>query len=102
AYSNILPTFAFTYGTVFLAILLLRLDYSRFQALGSFVMSISWYFSVSMFVRRREPYRLAIVPGGSVDRLRPVPGVIWQILASPTEPVGKVQGVVADLRADLS
>src|SRR5690606_27373255 len=101
AYSNILPTFAFTYGLVFLTIFFFRLDYSRFQAFGSFFMSISWYFGITMFVRRREPYRLAVIPGGSVERLQSVPGVVWQALPSPTATVGRVQGVVADLRADL-
>src|SRR5690606_22653423 len=102
AYANILPTFAFTYGLVFLTIFFFRLDYSRFQAFGSFFMSISWYFGINMFVRRREPYRLAVIPGGGVDRLQSVRGVVWQVLPSPTVAVGRVQGVVADLRADLS
>ncbi|MCH4544008.1 exopolysaccharide biosynthesis polyprenyl glycosylphosphotransferase [Ochrobactrum sp. A-1] len=102
AYSNILPTFAFTYGLVFVTIFFFRLDYSRFQAFGSFFMSISWYFGINMFVRRREPYRLAVIPGGGADRLQSVRGVVWQVLPSPTAAVGRVQGVVADLRADLS
>lgn len=102
ALSNILPTFAFTYGVVFLTIFFFRLDYSRFQAFGSFFMSISWYFGINVFVRRRDLYRLAIVPGGDASRLRSVKGVAWQTISSPTAIVGPVQGVVADLRADLS
>src|SRR5690606_18374542 len=102
ASSNILPTFALAYGSVFLVIFLLRLDYSRFQAIGSFIGSIVWYFGLNIFVRRLEPYRLAIIPEGSVDRLRGVKNVNWHVLASPSAPFVSIQGVVADLRADMS
>jgi len=102
AFSNILPTFALTYGLIFLTIFLLRLDYSRFQAIGSFLMSISWYFGINIFVGRRQPYRLAVVPGGNVDCLKAVEGVAWQVLSSPSATIERAQGVVADLRADLS
>lgn len=98
----ILPTFALTYGAVFLLIFFFRFDYSRFQAAGSFVMSISWYFGLGLFVRRLELYQLAIVPGGEVEQIRSIPGAVWQSLTSPDAPPGPVQGVVADLRAELS
>ncbi|MDM7852513.1 sugar transferase [Pseudochrobactrum kiredjianiae] len=101
-FSNILPPFAFTYGLVILTILFFRLDYSRFQAIGSFFASVSWYFGVIIFTRRLEPYHLAIVPGGSVEHLVSVAGVKWQLLSSPDTAIIRAQGVVADLRADLS
>ena len=50
----ILPTFALTYGTVFLLIFFFRLDYSRFQAAGSFLMSVSWYFGVGLSGDRKS------------------------------------------------
>jgi len=102
ASSNILPTFALSYGSIFLAIFLLRLDYSRFQAVGSFVCSIVWYFGLNIFAQRLEPYRLAIIPEGSVNRLRELKNVNWHVLASPSAPIVPIQGVVADLRADMS
>jgi len=101
ASSNILPTFALSYGTIFLAIFLLRLDYSRFQAMGSFMCSILWYFGLNLFVNRLEPYRLAIVPQGNVDRLKSLSGVHWLVLPSPSTTFTAVQGVVADLRANM-
>ncbi len=100
-FSTILPAFALSYGLVFLAIFFFRLDYSRFQAAGSFLISASWYFALSVFTHRLEPYRLALVPGGDVESLAAVDGVVWDRLASPEARPGKVQGVVADLRADL-
>lgn len=102
ASSVILPTFALTYGLVFLAIFFFRFDYSRFQAAGSFVMSVSWYFGINLLSRRLVPYRLAIIPGGNVDQVRSIGGVIWHRLASPETPLGNTQGIVVDLRAALS
>lgn len=102
AASYILPTFALTYGTVMVTILLMRYDYSRFQAVGSFMLSVSWYFGVSLGTRRIEPYRLAIIPGGGVEKIQEIGGVIWRRLQSPSDELKGISGVVADLRADLS
>src|SRR5690606_21102978 len=76
-------------------------DYSRFQIGSSFLISVAWYFGLSLFIQRLEPHRLAIVPLGDTERLLPVDGVIWKQLTSPGAPVRGVQGVVADLRVDL-
>lgn len=100
-FSTILPAFTLSYGLVFLIIFFFRFEYSRFQAAGSFILSASWYFGVSMFTHLLEPYRLAMVPVGDIDRLTAVDGVIWQRLSSPAAVPNGVQGVVADLRADL-
>lgn len=98
----VLPTFALSYGLVFLTMFFFRLDYSRFQAVGSFLLSTLWYFGLSLATRRLDPYRLAIIPGGDVDRLKKIRGVIWHFLSTPDAPYQGVNGVVADLRANLS
>lgn len=98
----ILPTFALTYGLVFMAIFFFRFDYSRFQAAASFIQSTLWYFGLSLATRRLDPYRLAVIPGGDVDRLDDIPGVSWHRIHSPETIVEHASGVVADLRADLS
>lgn len=98
----ILPTFALTYGLVFVTIFFFRFDYSRFQAAASFIQSTLWYFSLSLATRRLDPYRLAVIPGGDVDRLESIPGVSWHRIHSPETIVEYASGVVADLRADLS
>ena len=101
-FSTILPAFALGYGLVFIAIFFFRLDYSRFQAAGSFLVSILWYFSLSAVSNRLEPNRLAMVPVGDVGRLEVVDNVVWHTLHTPGMIPERVQGVVADLRADLS
>jgi len=98
----ILPTFALAYGSIFLVIFFWRLDYSRFQAVGSFGMSTLWYFFMSVVSRRFARRELAIVPGGAVDALIGIRDIIWRPLQSPTLPLKGVSGIVADLRADLS
>lgn len=100
-FRTILPAFAIGYGLVLLFIVFLRQDYSRFQIGSSFLISVAWYFGLSLFIQRLEPHRLAIVPLGDTERLLPVDGVIWKQLTSPGAPVRGVQGVVADLRVDL-
>ncbi|MES0157585.1 sugar transferase [Mesorhizobium sp. M0018] len=98
----ILPTFALTYGLVFASIFFFRFDYSRFQAAASFIQSTLWYFGLHLATRRLAPYRLAIIPGGDVSRLESIPGVSWHWIRSPDRVIEYANGVVADLRADLS
>ncbi|MER8956275.1 sugar transferase [Mesorhizobium sp. M0833] len=98
----ILPTFALTYGLVFVTIFFFRFEYSRFQAAASFIQSTVWYFGLSLATRRLDAFRLAIIPGGDVDRLESIPGVNWQRIHSPDTIVEYANGVVADLRANLS
>jgi len=102
ASGTILPVFALTYGFVFVIIFFFRFEYSRFQAAGSFMASVSWYFGLNLLANRLQPYRLAIIPGGEVNQLKSIRGVIWHVLSSPDASLERVQGVVADLRADLS
>lgn len=98
----ILPTFALTYGLVFATIFFFRFDYSRFQAAASFIQSTLWYFGLSLVTRRLDAHRLAIIPGGDINRLESIPGVNWHRIPSPDMVVEYATGVVADLRADLS
>jgi lipopolysaccharide/colanic/teichoic acid biosynthesis glycosyltransferase len=102
AAGNILPTFGLTYGLVFVTIFFFRFDYSRFQAAASFIQSTLWYFGLSLATRRLDPYRLAVIPGGDVDRLQSISGVSWHWIHSPETIIAYASGVVADLRADLS
>lgn len=98
----ILPTFLLSYGGALVAVLLMRLDYSRLQLLISFLASISWYLALDLIGERLKPYRLAIVPGGQTHLLGAITNVSWTPLESPATILPAVQGVVADLRTDIS
>jgi lipopolysaccharide/colanic/teichoic acid biosynthesis glycosyltransferase len=97
----ILPTFAATYSIAVLLLFFLRLDYSRFHLLASFLLTLSWFFAVTLVLRRYETYRMAIVPGGEADRVEALEGVEWVRLSRPDREVTDVHGLVADLRADV-
>jgi lipopolysaccharide/colanic/teichoic acid biosynthesis glycosyltransferase len=102
AVGEILPAFALSYGLIFLVIFFFRLDYSRFQAASSCILSITWYFMLSQRLQTAVRYRLAIVPGGNVDQLRSLDRVVWYTLPHPNVSVKNVHGVVVDLRGNLS
>jgi len=101
ATGSVLPTFLLSYGGALVAVLLLRLDYSRLQLALSLMASVSWYLTLDLLGRRLSPYRLGIVPGGETSRLKGLPGVSWYLLDTPERIQPHVQGVVADLRAEL-
>ncbi|MER2536760.1 MAG: sugar transferase [Rhizobiaceae bacterium] len=97
----ILPTFTATYAAAMLILFFLRIDYSRFQLLASFLTTLAWFFAITLVVRRYETYRMAIVPGGEADRVQALEGVEWVRLSRPEREVDGVHGLVADLRADM-
>src|SRR5689334_4939040 len=64
ASAYIVPAFALSYGLLIVALMLLRLDYSRYQLLASFTTAVVWFYGVFFIARRNLRPRLAIVPGG--------------------------------------
>lgn len=101
AISYILPTFAVSYGAVLLAIVIFRIDYSRFFLMLSFLFAQFWFHFVYVMSKRAVRATFAIVPAGKVDRLKSIPDVNWEWLTRP-ELTGKPpNGLVADLRADF-
>lgn len=98
----VLPNFLIAYGGALAVILLLRLDYSRLQLVISLLASVSWYLALDAVARRLRPYCLAIIPGGLASQLEQIGGVSWRPLGLHEPDLRDVQGVVVDLRADLS
>lgn len=99
--SYILPTFAATYGGVALAFLLLRIDYSRFQILVSFILAVPWFTVVTMVEKHYKRALLAIVPFGNTGGLTCLEQADWRVLETTAGALQGVSGVVADFRADL-
>ena len=102
AANYIIPSFASSYGAVALVFFFLRLDYSRYQFIVSFAVAITWFYFIHFLTSRLAQPRLAIIPGGDDDRLFEIEGAEWTRLKEPTENFQQFDGVVADLRADLS
>src|SRR5262245_32068242 len=57
----IFPTFAVSYGLLITTLMLLRIDYSRYQLLSSFLLAVIWFYWVFFVARRNLQPRLALV-----------------------------------------
>ncbi|MFZ5672258.1 MAG: sugar transferase [Pseudomonadota bacterium] len=101
ASNYIIPSFVSSYGAIALVFFFLRLDYSRYQFIVSFIAAVTWFYFIYFLTSRLAQPRLAIIPGGEDDRLFGIAGAEWTRLKEPTEKFEQFDGVVADLRADL-
>ncbi len=102
--SVVLPVFGGAYGAGVLAFFFLRLDYSRFEFVASFVLVVGWFGLVSLVEPGIRRNRLLLLPFGKAPQLLATTGAEW-IIAHFTAPVTEVPqgitGVVADLHAGL-
>jgi hypothetical protein len=90
------------YALVLAGFLLLRLDYSRFVLVSSYVAALCWFSAVHLAARAALRPELAVIPGGHAERLVGIAHVRWRKLQAPPENLDGIAGVVADLRQDLS
>lgn len=97
----VLPSLGLAYILTILVFFLLRLDYSRFQFVVSFVIACTWFFSVYLIARRYEIYRFAVLPDVDLRGKSRVGRVDWLELKQPELPDISIHGVIADLRTDL-
>lgn len=87
-----------TFGTLTALLVLLRIDYSRWQLTTCFVLSIVVLLFIHLKVERYRNLVFAYVPGGQADALPLVPRVVWQPIASPGQDCGKsIHAIVVDL-----
>lgn len=101
ALSFILPTFAAAYAAVALGFFFLRIDYSRFQILASFLVAVPWFMFATIVERRYKRPLLALLPIGNSETLTRLPQADWCVLPDPEHVPPAITGVVADLRADM-
>ena len=101
ATSYVLPAFLTAYGILIAVFFFGRIDYSRYQVLVSFVLAVIWFVGLLSLERRVRLGRFAVVPLGDIRDLLSVEQVDWTVLrASDRVPTG-MNGIVADLRAEL-
>ena len=99
-FSYIVPTYATSYGLVFVALLLLRLDYSRAYLVSSFVLAAATSYAIHFYLARTTTKPFYIVPFGKTASLTEIPNVDWIPLTEPRIPPGREVVIVADLRFD--
>ncbi len=102
ALSYLLPAFVVSYGLVVGVFFFARFDYSRFQFLASFVLAMGW-FGIALLVERRvRRPRLMWMPFGETADLAHLRRADWIAAMRPDVLPKGVNGIVADLRADMS
>ena len=97
----VVPMFTVAYGIVLAVFFFFRFDYSRIQFIASFALCIAWYVLTLRYRQRNVMPEIAVVPGGNTADLQQIDNVSWTLLDRPQLPVARVDGIVADLRADL-
>jgi lipopolysaccharide/colanic/teichoic acid biosynthesis glycosyltransferase len=98
----VVPSLALTFGAVLLASFFLRLDYSRYIILTSFLSAVAWLLATGYVRSRHALPQLALVPGGNHRGITKSSGAKWLELRSQNADLTQVEGVVADLRGSLS
>ena len=98
----IFPIFTISFGAVLVTFFFFRFEYSRYIFLASYLVALLWFHVVFFMIRRYVMPTFAIIPGGDVDALRTVQSANWKVLTSPSFEGLPRNGIVTDLRADLS
>ncbi len=101
AISYVLPAFLTAYGILIAVFFFVRIDYSRYQVLVSFVLAVIWFIGVLSLERRVRRSRFAVLPFGDTRDLLAFEMVDWMVLRTPVRVPTEASGIVADLRANL-
>lgn len=98
----IITCFSITYAALIATLFFLRIPYSGWQILANFALSIFWFSTIYFVATRYRNNVFGVVPGGDTGRLHTIDHVTWQMIDTPDSPIGRVDGVVVDLRFDLA
>jgi len=83
AITNVVPAFMSSYTAVVAFFFLMRIDYSRYQFLVSFIFACLWFAAILFVVARFRRPVFCVVPGSHMERLKSYRGVRWKMLKSP-------------------
>lgn len=95
------PVFLSTFGAVFAALFMMRLDYSRPLLVAGLTIAALWFYIVYFMVQRRQLLNIAVVPFGKVASLYTIDTIVWIRLEQPQLPAGCAM-LVADFDHDLT
>lgn len=99
--SAIIPGFSVSFGMLVVALLMLRLDYSRWVLGGAYCCAIFIFYLgyAQIFGRRR--LKIAVIPlGDDIRSLLSVRGIDWIVFEAPDRMLPVVDAVAVDLRID--
>ncbi len=100
--SYIIPAFVIAYGLVLAVFFFLRLDYSRLFFAVSFVNALAWFHFAHLMVKKFNRPVFDVVPFGDAKSVTEVAGADWIVLSEEEPKLFSRDGLIADLRADLS
>jgi len=101
AIAYVLPAFLTAYGILIAIFFFVRIDYSRYQVLVSFVLTVIWFMGVLSLERRVRRGRFAVLPFGDTRDLLTYDLFDWTVLRTPDRMPTESNGIIVDLRADL-
>lgn len=96
-----LPIFLSTFALVVGFMVMGRIEYNRINLTASLVACVSWYGFVLTSSSRTRWLTIGYVPYGDIGELVQSTGVAWLRLDSVDQSLVGLDGIVADLRADL-
>lgn len=99
--SNIFTSLSIAYGIVATTLIVARIEYSRFMLISGYVLSICWFYWVTIAYARRTRYRVGLAPFGDARGVEGISFVRWVPLSSPECSADIVDAVAVDLRADI-
>lgn len=101
ACSHVFHVFASVYGVMFFCMVMFRIEYSRYQILMSFALALMWIYGLIYFGKRTKKIRVAMVPGGKVERVRSNELVDLLPLNRASVDPACYDAIVANFRAEL-
>ena len=93
--------FAMTYGGLSLLLLFLRADYSRYQLITSFALTLIWFLFTDIITTRRTRLAVGLIPSLGFRPPPSSPRIDWVYLTEPQIDTERFGSVVADFRAEL-
>lgn len=97
-----LMSMSVSFALIALMMFMFRFDYSRPQLFSAYLLAAAFFTVAQVLVSQNRTLRLSLVPGGRANDPPDVRNVRWSRLEAPGAPLNGVDGVVVDLRADLS
>jgi lipopolysaccharide/colanic/teichoic acid biosynthesis glycosyltransferase len=95
----VLYAFSLSYAVLGAALLLVRIDYSRYQLLSSYALTLLWFVFVHYAARTGSPMRLAFIAIPGAHNPPHTSQIQWVRITNPEDDLRDVHGVVADLSA---
>lgn len=98
---NVVPSFVISFAVAAVALLLLRLEYSRIHLVIGFVFTVGFFVLIAIRLQRRSLYHFWVVPSGETSDMPNLANCRWHRLAHAMLPDEPIDGIVADFRADI-